>query len=848
MVDDHLRVLLVDDEEGLRVNLSKFLRNNFGYQVEAVPHAAAAWEQLTLTQGAYDVALIDDMLIPGPDGIHLMEDIRKQYADIECIILTGWGTEHRQRALQAGAFRYLEKPFNYDELAMLIRTAAQQVRLRIIGRAILAEHDQAKLLTQIGLDARSLALADEAEISLLDRTTQSLKVYAHTAPADRSRPIAFELHTVTREIVQTGRAVAVPDLEQDESADPAWLEAGLRSFFGVPIPGRSGNLGVLIVYSRTASYFKSAGTTISVLQTLAGQAGLAMANAESFQQINQHAAYMEALVKAGQGLTRTVQMDKQLQLAWDFVREQLHIDTFLVALLDRAANVLHFPLVYDKGERMSLPDRPLTADQSLGITGYVIQAGTELHWPTADDRQRGCDTLGIESIAAGEPCQSCFYLPLKIGADVIGALSIQSYKRHAFTPIQLDACRALGSQLSVALENARLFEAEAYRRREADQLRAASLVLTSTLRPDQVLDSILTELGKVVPYDSASVQLLKVNRLEIYAGHGFPNPAEIIGLTFSLNDKHPNRGVIEDRQCLIIGDVQPRYSVFSQTPHQSAGIQRWLGAPMLVGEQLIGMLALDKREPDFYTDIHAQLTRAFAAQAAIAIDNAQLYQGAQQRALRLDVLQELALLLNSSLALSDTLREVCKAAVRFFEADHSGLMVMLPDATYGVVQAEYPALGTLGRSIPLKGVIAEENLIQSRTPVLINAVATDTTLGPVRDILLEFNIRSILFVPVVSHTGRLLGSFSLDLIERTRAFAPDDHELVKVFSAHVAAAIDNAQLYEDTHRHEHLLAALDQASRHIRAEKETSKLLHEVVRLATELVGGDAGCLLINQP
>ena len=144
-------------------------------------------------------------------------------------------------------------------------------------------------------------------------------------------------------------------------------------------------------------------------------------------------------------------------------------------MLDRAASIVRFPLVYDKGERVPVPERVLTPDRPPGITGYVIQTGRELHWATADDRQLACEALGIESIATGEPCQSCFYVPLTIAGEVIGALSIQSYERQAFTPIQLDAFRALGSQLSVALDNARLFEIEAHRRREADMLRAASL-------------------------------------------------------------------------------------------------------------------------------------------------------------------------------------------------------------------------------------------------------------------------------------------------------------------------------------------------------------------------------------
>ena len=141
MCDKRLRILLVDDEASLREPLQKRLQTGFGYEVDLAANGAEALEHVETCAGRYDVALIDQTLIPGPDGIEVMRHIKERYPDIECIIFTGWGGEHRQQALEAGAYRYIEKPFDANELAMMIRTAAQQVRLREISRAILGEHD-----------------------------------------------------------------------------------------------------------------------------------------------------------------------------------------------------------------------------------------------------------------------------------------------------------------------------------------------------------------------------------------------------------------------------------------------------------------------------------------------------------------------------------------------------------------------------------------------------------------------------------------------------------------------------------------------------------------------------------
>ncbi len=95
--------------------------------------------------------------------------------------------------------------------------------------------------------------------------------------------------------------------------------------------------------------------------------------------------------------------------------------------------------------------------------------------------------------------------------------------------------QSLADQLALGLENARLFAAEARRRREAETLQTATQALSATLELHKVLESILEELQHVVPYDSASVQQLREGSLEIIGGHGFANPEQLLGMRFDLS-------------------------------------------------------------------------------------------------------------------------------------------------------------------------------------------------------------------------------------------------------------------------------------------------------------------------
>jgi diguanylate cyclase (GGDEF)-like protein/PAS domain S-box-containing protein len=159
--------------------------------------------------------------------------------------------------------------------------------------------------------------------------------------------------------------------------------------------------------------------------------------------------------------------------------------------------------------------------------------------------------------------------------------------------------------------------------------------LSATLDLRRVLEVILRELRLIVPYNSAAVLQLQGDFLEIVGGSGFPNVEELLGVKFSLTSgDNPNMEVVRTRAPFIVADAPARYSAFQTGIHSPARIRGWLGVPMLFGDRMIGMLTLDKHEPGFYTTHHAQQALAFAAQAAIAVENARLFESERHLARR----------------------------------------------------------------------------------------------------------------------------------------------------------------------------------------------------------------------
>ena len=79
----------------------------------------------------------------------------------------------------------------------------------------------------------------------------------------------------------------------------------------------------------------------------------------------------------------------------------------------------------------------------------------------------------------------------------------------------------------------------------------------------------------MVPYDSASVQLLREGQMEIVGGRGFPEPERVIGLKFPVPDDNPNTTVVVERRPVLLADAQAVHPPFRESPHSH--IHSWLG-------------------------------------------------------------------------------------------------------------------------------------------------------------------------------------------------------------------------------------------------------------------------------
>ena len=411
--------------------------------------------------------------------------------------------------------------------------------------------------------------------------------------------------------------------------------------------------------------------------------------------------------------------------------------------------------------------------------------------------------------------------PLIFGDRIIGVLTLDKFEADFYNEELAELATAFAAQAATAIESARLLETERAAREQSDTLRAAAQALGSTLSLREVFDLILSELRKVVPYDSCSVQQIDGSEMVIVGGHGFPNLEELLGQRFNWGDPDdPATDVIEKREPVVIANVSARFEHFNEETHGQGRVKGWLGVPLVLGDRLIGMLALDKFEEDFYTWEHARLAEAFATFAAGAIENARLFETERAAREQAESLRAAAQSLGSLLSLPQV-----------FDLILSELRKVVPYDSCSVQQIDGSEMVIVGgHGFPnLEELLGQRfnwgdpddpatDVIEKREPVVIANVSArfehfnEETHGQGR-------VKGWLGVPLLVG-DRLIGMLALDKFEED-FYTAEHAETARAFAPYAATAIDKARLFNEI---QHLLAeAKDARGRLVDAIENSSE-------------------------
>jgi diguanylate cyclase (GGDEF)-like protein len=217
-------------------------------------------------------------------------------------------------------------------------------------------------------------------------------------------------------------------------------------------------------------------------------------------------------------------------------------------------------------------------------------------------------------------------VPLISRGKITGFLSLASERPAAYTETeQANLVLTFASHAAIIIENARLFKVEREQRQLADALREIGVVLSTTLDFDHVLDLLLDQIGRVVPYSIANILLVENRAIRVartrYSESLDPETAQLLKTSSFSISPAPNLFYMVDTALPLVISEVPLNAPWIESP---VPVRSWVGAPVVIKGKVIACFSLSKLEPDYYRNRHTELLEVFAGQAALALQNAQL--------------------------------------------------------------------------------------------------------------------------------------------------------------------------------------------------------------------------------
>ena len=332
------------------------------------------------------------------------------------------------------------------------------------------------------------------------------------------------------------------------------------------------------------------------------------------------AELLQTLFELGREVTSVLDLDELLAKIPQLIARLTTFNAFSVYLLDERRQELR--IAYAVGYPEDLVKK-IRLKVGQGVVGAAVQQGRPI---LVDDVREEPRWVGTVASAVSQ-----LAVPLRRKGRVIGALNLLSDKRGAFTSRDEAVLKQFGAHVAVAIENARLFESERHYVTMMETLAEIGREMASILDLDALLARIAGLTKRLVDYRTFGILLLNEESQELEM-----KIAVSYGDDAALKRVKLGQGLVgwaaQHKEAVLVDDVStdPRYIPAVKD------VRSELVVPMLVKDRCIGVFDLESPELSAFTKEHAELLTLLASQAAVAIENARLYEEVRRNEVRIE--------------------------------------------------------------------------------------------------------------------------------------------------------------------------------------------------------------------
>ncbi len=782
--------------------------------------------------------------------------------------------EQAQRHLPVLLHKDLERTLAVQQISQRARRIQAGLRIsetisKQTGRSEVLQTLGQEILTQMDVDVVLIAESTAGGLSL----TASLG----NLPPEVNPKALLGQRNPLRQSIQSGAIQLVSDLSEDSDWQNTPLLRALdaRSFFCFPIidavygTGRSASkpnaalLGVHQTY--TAPYTQEDRQLFDLMMR---QTAIALQNLrlqeDTSRRLNEvtllldfsrqlgsldPASILNTLIESAMHAVPAAQM--AMVALWDARQNQLtpqaaegypHYDELMA-------------VTYRPGE--GLPGQVFETKQPANIEEvdftrhYNLTPQNLLHYRNATSGRLPVSSLAVPIMAGGSGRGSVHDSQItQARTNPLGVLVMDNAAQTgAFQANDLAVITSLAQQTALTLENARLYQAARQRSGQLQALTAVATTITSSLRTEQLTATLLDQFQTILPFDTGTLWLRQksadlltssgqTERMIIRAARGFADSEQRIGLVVDVQDSQLLNEMIQTGRPIWVSDVRKdvRFQALSlvefgleagsnapaETQAPVYEHLSWLGLPLIASGRVIGVIALEKAEPGFYSADDIQVAANFAGQAAAGLVNAELYEDSVQRAMELDqrsqtltILNRLSAELSGSLDVSRILDVGVQEFMLLMDCNSASAILLERgespldrSSQRFILQAEYPYADNASPYLPgsqLPNAPIFDRLRITQGIFNFETVQNEPELAPLIPFFQAHDTSTLLIVPLV--TAGTPGSEVNDLQflgllmahgSPEQRFGADKVALARTISSQVGIALQNAHLLAET--------------------------------------------------
>ena len=335
-----------------------------------------------------------------------------------------------------------------QQRALARQLAALNTVATVVGRSLELDEILAGALETtlevLGVEAGGIYLLDEREDVLILAAHRGLSA-EFAADIDQLR--AGE--GFSGQVIQSGEPLVIDDVSRDPRLTREVVRReGLRSLIVAPLRSKAEMLGTLFIITREAHAFAAQDTRL--LESIAQQVGLAVANARLFATMKRRAEQFRVVTEVGRQITSTLEIEPALMQLVQLIRDTFQVYHVAIGLIEGDEVVYHFGAgkLWDDPAFDFHPGRLKVGCE--GLTGWVASSGEPV---LAADVSREPRYIWME----GSVTRSELIVPIRSKGEILGVLDLQSDRLNAFDVSDLATMQSLADQAAVAIQNAGLY-------------------------------------------------------------------------------------------------------------------------------------------------------------------------------------------------------------------------------------------------------------------------------------------------------------------------------------------------------------------------------------------------------